>query len=122
MAWSARARVVLPALEAPFRMTIFPGAASFTRPMETSFALKEEGREVDEVVAPDEGDVAAGGFDGGDGEAFGLEVGDELAIGFEEAVGGAAGDPEEAEVGGLLGGGGLEDGELGGGVEEMNGA
>ena len=76
---------------------------------------------MDEVVAPDVGDVGAGGFDSGDGEAFCFEVGDELAVGFEEAVLGAAGDPEEAEVRCLCGVGRGEHGKLGCRIEEVDG-
>ncbi len=77
--------------------------------MTTLLRLEEERGEVDEVVAPDHPGVHAGGFDGGDGHVFGFEEGDELAVGFEEMVFGAAGDPEELEVGGF----GVEGGEAG---------
>jgi len=72
---------------------------------------------VDEVVAPDEGDVEAWGFDLCDGETFFFEEGDEFAVGLDESVFGAAGDPEELEVGG----GGVECGELVHVVEVVDG-
>ena len=65
------------------------------------YFCEEERGEVGEVVAPDHPVVHAGGFDDGDGHVFRLEKGDEVAVGLEQVVFGAAGDPEELEVGGL---------------------
>jgi hypothetical protein len=56
---------------------------------------------LDEVLAPDESGVATGRLDRSDGHVFGFEEGDKFAIGRDEVVAGAAGYPEETEVGGL---------------------
>ena len=66
-----------------------------------SFLLKEKGREVNEVVAPDQPGVQAGSFNLRDRHLFCLEEVDQFAIGLDEIVLGSAGYPEKAEVGGF---------------------
>jgi len=61
--------------------------------------------EFSQVAAPDHPAVHAGSFDVGVLDAFGGEPGSEIAIDFDQAVLGAAGDPEQVK---LLAGFGVE--------------
>lgn len=79
---------------------------------EQLFRAKQQRCEVQEVVAPDEPGVLAGGFDGGDGEAFGFGPGGEIAVRLHECVAGPAGYPEEFQAGFLRGIGAGERGQM----------
>src|SRR5271166_288078 len=84
-----------------------PGCASSLRMTSGStlcalLASKEQRRERGEVSAPDHPGMRAGGFDVGEGNVLRLEPSLEPAIIVNEVVAGAAGDPQHAQLSGLL--------------------
>src|SRR5262249_42474068 len=60
--------------------------------------LEEQGRELRQVAAPDHPGVGAGRLDVREADAFGREPLLQLAVRVDEAILGAAGDPEQAQL------------------------